>query len=355
MAASTSACSRAPRPAWSCCSSTARTTPKPSRIVALDPVANRTYHYWHTFVPGVKPGQLYGYRVHGPNEPASGLAVRPDQGAARPVRPRRGRAEGLHARRRPAAGRQRRDRDEERGRGSVRLRLGGRRAAAAAVGPHGHLRDARPRVHPPPQLRRQGADPRHLRRPGREDPVPQGSRHHRGRVAADPRVRRPGLPAGARQLLGLSARLVLRAAPAVQLAPRPARPGGRVPRHGEGPPPGGHRGDPRRGVQPHRRGQPRRADALLPRDRQPDLLHPRTGRRAVRGLLRLRQHAQRQPPGRPADDRGQPAVLGDRDARGRVPVRPRVDPVARLERATRCRTRRCCGTSSRTRRWPAPS
>jgi glycogen operon protein len=39
---------------------------KPSRVVALDPLKNRTYHYWHTFVPGVKTGQLYAYRVRGP-------------------------------------------------------------------------------------------------------------------------------------------------------------------------------------------------------------------------------------------------------------------------------------------------
>ncbi|MCI0704658.1 MAG: glycogen debranching protein GlgX [Planctomycetia bacterium] len=44
-----------------------------SRVVALDPVTNRTYHYWHTFVPGVKPGQIYGYRVQGPNDSAKGL------------------------------------------------------------------------------------------------------------------------------------------------------------------------------------------------------------------------------------------------------------------------------------------
>ncbi|XZE45205.1 glycogen debranching protein GlgX [Pirellulaceae bacterium SH467] len=46
---------------------------KPSRIVTLDPVSNRTYHYWHTFVPGVLPGQLYGYRVFGPDDKANGL------------------------------------------------------------------------------------------------------------------------------------------------------------------------------------------------------------------------------------------------------------------------------------------
>ena len=45
----------------------------PSRIVHFDPVTNHTYHYWHAFVPGVLPGQLYGFRVEGPNSPAHGL------------------------------------------------------------------------------------------------------------------------------------------------------------------------------------------------------------------------------------------------------------------------------------------
>src|SRR5262245_27487066 len=49
----------------------------PSRVVAIDPVTNRTYHYWHTFVPGVQPGQLYGYRVKGPWAPAGGLRFDP--------------------------------------------------------------------------------------------------------------------------------------------------------------------------------------------------------------------------------------------------------------------------------------
>ena len=46
---------------------------KPVRVVQLDPVANRTYHYWHVFVPGLKAGQIYGFRVHGPFDPAQGL------------------------------------------------------------------------------------------------------------------------------------------------------------------------------------------------------------------------------------------------------------------------------------------
>src|SRR5438067_12723098 len=50
---------------------------RPSRVVTLDPVKNRTYHYWHAFVPGVRPGQLYGYRVEGPCAPERGLRFDP--------------------------------------------------------------------------------------------------------------------------------------------------------------------------------------------------------------------------------------------------------------------------------------
>ena len=46
---------------------------RPARVVPIDPIANRTYHYWHVFVPKVQPGQLYGYRVTGPFDPGRGL------------------------------------------------------------------------------------------------------------------------------------------------------------------------------------------------------------------------------------------------------------------------------------------
>jgi isoamylase len=46
---------------------------RPSRVISLDPLVNRSYHYWHVFVPGVKTGQIYGYRVSGPSDPANGL------------------------------------------------------------------------------------------------------------------------------------------------------------------------------------------------------------------------------------------------------------------------------------------
>jgi glycogen operon protein len=44
----------------------------PSDVVHLEAAANRTYHYWHVLVSGMKAGQIYGYRVHGPHAPAAG-------------------------------------------------------------------------------------------------------------------------------------------------------------------------------------------------------------------------------------------------------------------------------------------
>src|SRR5262245_10590324 len=46
---------------------------RPSSVIRIDPAMNRTYHYWHVFVPGVKAGQIYGYRASGAFDPASGM------------------------------------------------------------------------------------------------------------------------------------------------------------------------------------------------------------------------------------------------------------------------------------------
>ena len=48
-----------------------------SRVITLNPKLNRTYHYWHIFVPGIGSGQLYGYRVTGPFVPQRGLRFDP--------------------------------------------------------------------------------------------------------------------------------------------------------------------------------------------------------------------------------------------------------------------------------------
>jgi glycogen operon protein len=45
---------------------------EPSIVIRLDPQKNKTYHYWHAFVPGITAGQLYGYRMKGPNSPSDG-------------------------------------------------------------------------------------------------------------------------------------------------------------------------------------------------------------------------------------------------------------------------------------------
>ncbi|HME69721.1 MAG TPA: alpha-amylase family glycosyl hydrolase, partial [Myxococcota bacterium] len=46
---------------------------KPSYVIDLDPRTQRTYHYWHTFLPGVRAGQLYAWRAGGPFAPERGL------------------------------------------------------------------------------------------------------------------------------------------------------------------------------------------------------------------------------------------------------------------------------------------
>jgi isoamylase len=52
---------------------------KAARTIRLDPVTNRTYYYWHAFVPGVAAGQVYGYRVEGPADSATGLRFDPSK------------------------------------------------------------------------------------------------------------------------------------------------------------------------------------------------------------------------------------------------------------------------------------
>ena len=256
-------------------------------VISFDPFLNRTYHYWHIFVPGCSRGRFTGYRVKGRSNPAAGCDSMPPRfcltltGEGLLCRTNYTREAGAEPGDNAAHG------DEERGRGSERVRLGGRRAAAA-VRPSrrssmrctcaGFTR------HPNSGVAERNA--RHLCRTDRENPVPAGPRHHGCRIAAGIPVRCPRFSAGAGQLLGLCPDLVLRAAPGLQLAPRSARPGRRISRHGQGAAPGGHRGHPRCRLQPHRRGRPRGTDALLPRIRELDLLHSRAGPRRATQLHR---------------------------------------------------------------------
>jgi isoamylase len=52
---------------------------RPARVISIDPASTRTYHYWHIFVPGVKAGQIYGYRAKGSFDPTNGMRFDPDK------------------------------------------------------------------------------------------------------------------------------------------------------------------------------------------------------------------------------------------------------------------------------------
>jgi isoamylase len=52
---------------------------RPARVIRIDPTTNRTYHYWHVFVPGLEPGQIYGYRVDGRFDPNTGARFDPSK------------------------------------------------------------------------------------------------------------------------------------------------------------------------------------------------------------------------------------------------------------------------------------
>src|SRR5215217_4060653 len=53
--------------------------PAPTQVIQLDPGLNKTYYYWHVFVPGLRAGQLYAFRAHGPYQPERGLYFDPQK------------------------------------------------------------------------------------------------------------------------------------------------------------------------------------------------------------------------------------------------------------------------------------
>ena len=95
----------------------------------------------------------------------------------------------------------------------------------------------------------------------------------------------------------------------------------------------GHRGDPRRGLQPHGRGRRARPDAVAARHRQRVVLSTRSsGPAPLRRFHRLREQPQHGPPAHRPAHHGQPPLLGARDARGRLPLRPGARARARAVR-----------------------
>ncbi|ADO70113.1 glycogen debranching protein GlgX [Stigmatella aurantiaca] len=49
----------------------------PTQEIRRFPLLETTYQVWHGYVPGLKPGMLYGLRAHGPYEPKKGLRFNP--------------------------------------------------------------------------------------------------------------------------------------------------------------------------------------------------------------------------------------------------------------------------------------
>ncbi|MGK7395493.1 MAG: glycogen debranching protein GlgX [Candidatus Cyclobacteriaceae bacterium M3_2C_046] len=49
---------------------------KASKVIEIK---ERSHQEWHAYLPDVKPGQLYGYRVYGPFEPENGLRFNPNK------------------------------------------------------------------------------------------------------------------------------------------------------------------------------------------------------------------------------------------------------------------------------------
>ena len=312
--------------------------PEPIVVIDLDPDRDRSFYLWHVYVTDVRPGMGYAYRVDGSRDVSGGghrfdphkVLVDPyaravtssvwDRAAA--CRPGDNVASSL--------------------RGVVVDLRGydweGDRAAGPADGRDGHLRDARRRVHEVTHL---AGDP------SRAPSAASSRRSRTSRSWASPRVellpvfefdalgdrgdRARSTGERLTQLLGLQPHRVLQPRLRLLHQARGRGPCRGVPRHGQGAPPGRHRGHPRRRLQPHRRGQRRRPHDQLPRARQRHLLPARAVRQAVLHELSAA-----------AATRSTATIrwstkfivdcldlLGPRAACRWLPLRPRVDPVAR--------------------------
>ena len=333
--ASTSRCPRRTPPACSSASSTPTTT----RSGSTSPSA--PLHTWHCYVPGIGPGQRYAYRVQGPFEPEHGHRFNPakllidpyakaiegpirwDAANALPYVPNGGEDDDLTPDTSDSAPAIPRslvvdpgfDWEDDRPPGvpwsrtviyethvkgftklhpSVREDLRGTYGGLASEGAIGHLRDL-------------GVTAVELL------PV-----HH---IADESFLHDKGLS----NYWGYSSIGYLAPHAGYAATGTTGRADPRVQGDGQGAAPRRHRGDPRRRLQPHRRGQPPRPDALVQGRRQLHVLPAQSrGPPVLHGLHGHRELAERHPPERAAAHHGLAALLGDRVPRRRVPLRPRA-------------------------------
>ncbi|TWU59823.1 Glycogen debranching enzyme [Rubripirellula tenax] len=52
---------------------------RPCQIIRLDPASNKSFHLWHAYVHGLKPGFFYAYRVDGPQDVQQGHRFQPQK------------------------------------------------------------------------------------------------------------------------------------------------------------------------------------------------------------------------------------------------------------------------------------
>ena len=170
-AASTSACSRARPPGVELLLFDREDDAVPSRVIRIDPATNRTYHYWHVFVPGRAAGTALRLSRPGTVDPRAGTAFDPAKVLLDPYG--RGVVVPKNYSREAA------QREGDNAATAMKSVVVDPRAydweGDAPLQPpvlaHHHLRDARPRLHAPSQFRRRREDARHVCRPDREDPL----------------------------------------------------------------------------------------------------------------------------------------------------------------------------------------
>ena len=336
-------------------------------------LTERTAYNWHGYLPGVGPGQRYGYRVHGPYDPAAGHRFNPAKllidpyakSIEGPVRlDARQRAPVRAARAGDDADLELDDEDDATAIPKCvvidpRFDWEDDRPPNTPLARDGDLRDAREGLHEAHPGRARGPA-RHLRGAGRPTAAIEYLKelgvtavellpvHH---IADESFLAR----ARADELLGLLDDRLLRAALRLRRDRHPRPGGARVQGHGQGAAPRGHRGDPRRRLQPHRGGQPPRPDAVLQGRRQPVLLPARARRPApLHGLHGHGQLAQRRAPERAAADHGLAALLGRSSATSTASASTsRARWRASSTTSTACR--RSSTSSTRTRSSPRSS
>ena len=223
-----------------------------------------------------------------------------------------------------------------------RLRLAAATAPAHAVARHGDLRAAREGLHgaATPPCRRSCAAPTSASRRRRSIDHLQGAWRHGGRADADPRARRRTGARRARSRRTTGATTRSASSRRTTGSPRrrsPLRRRRRVQDDGPGAARRRARSHSRRRLQPHGRGRTtraRRCRSAASTTRATTASSP-AGRRDTRTSRGTGNTLNMQLAARAAAGHGQPAVLGRGDARGRVPLRPRVRARARADEVDR--------------------